>query len=172
MRGGTFALVLLGTRRPDALVGTRTVPMVIAGIVFGVAVRLSWALPEQQFAWTHRDAWPWALAAFAVGGVATSRRMGARDGAIVLCVAVLAYYAVMAFAEGKYDHSPVGVVWLLAALPAGLCFGYVGAVWRTADMSKRALAASLLFAIVTVEAVYSSGVLVDVLREARSLVSL
>src|SRR6476469_239218 len=98
---------------------TRTAAVLLAGTVCGVLVRLSWTLPGHDLHWVSRVAWPWLLVAFAAGLTAREPRRGAVDGALLLSVATVAYYAVLAFAERHYAHSPVGVWWLLVAVPVG-----------------------------------------------------
>src|SRR5262245_40257019 len=121
----------------------RTAVILAAGAAFGVLIRLSWNLPGDDFEWVSRVAWPWLLAAFLAGATTPDGRRAATDGALLLCSATVAYYAMLAFAEGHYAHSPVGVWWLLVAVPAGVLGGLAGSAVRYGSTGLRALALGL-----------------------------
>src|SRR4051794_2789729 len=101
----------------------RTAVVLAAGVAFGVAIRVSWNLPGDDWHWVSRVAWPWLLAAFAVGATTADGRRAALDGALLLCAATVAYYVMLGVVEGHYEHSPVGVWWIFVAVPAGVLGG-------------------------------------------------
>jgi hypothetical protein len=67
----------------------------------------------------------------------------------------LIYYAILAFVQHAYEVSPVGLGWLLVAVPGGALFGALGALYasgRAPVVATSVLAASfggeaLLFAL-------------------------
>jgi Family of unknown function (DUF6518) len=144
----------------------RTLAVLAAGALFGVAIRLTWSVPEAQ--WVSRVAWPWLLAAFAVGVTARDVRRAAVDGAVLLSAATVAYYAVLALAEGHYDYSPVGVWWVLVAIPAGALAGAAGRAVRAGPPSRRVAAASLFAVLVAAEAFGTTAAVTHTLHDLRS----
>jgi hypothetical protein len=119
-------------------------------LVLAAATRLVYKLPSEWW-WVSRVGASWLAGAFAIG--ATTRRpvRGALLGAFLLVAAVLWYYAILGFVQHAYEASPFGLAWLLPAVPGGLAFGALGALWRSGRAPL--LAASLLAATFAGEAV-------------------
>jgi hypothetical protein len=115
----------------------------------GVATRLAHLLPE-QWHWLAKAGVPWLVAAFAVGAAARSLRGGAVEGAVCLVVATVAYYAFGPVLLGHPNHTPLGLWWLLVAVPGGGAFGALGALWRRGSWPL--LAPAILSASLAAEA--------------------
>ena len=115
-----------------------------AGILLGVGTRYAHDLPP-EWHWLAKVGVPWLAVAFAVGAGRRAPVSGALQGALSLVIAILVYYGI------RTHHSPLGLWWLVAAVPGGLAFGALGALWR----SRRAdvLAASIVSASLAAEAV-------------------
>jgi hypothetical protein len=145
----------------------RTVAVIVAGAAFGVAIRLTWDLPGHELHWVSRVAWPWLLVAFAAGLTTTDRRRAALDGAALLSSATVAYYAVLAFVQDAYGHSPVGLWWVLVAVPIGALAGAAGAAVRAGPSPRRAVAAVAFVSLVALEALGTTGLVTDLLHELR-----
>ena len=143
----------------------RTLAVLAAGALFGIAIRLTWSLPDVQ--WVSRVAWPWLLAAFAAGLTAPDTRRAAVDGAALLSAATIAYYAVLALVEGHYGASPVGVWWMLVAIPAGAAAAAAGRAVRAGPPSRRLAAASLFAVLVAAEAFGTTTAVTHALHDLR-----
>ena len=104
---------------------------VTAGLALGVATRFVYQLPHEWW-WLARIGGPWLVVAFAVGCATRRVRWAALAGGICLVSATLVYYAILAFVQHGYHLSPIGLGWLVVAVPAGLAFGALGSVaWRS-----------------------------------------
>jgi hypothetical protein len=115
----------------------------VAGALLGLATRYVYELPR-EWHWLAQVGVPWLAAAFAVGALARRPARGAVNGAAALVSATVVYYAILAFVQHAYDVSPVGLGWLVVALPGGAAFGALGAVY--AGGRARVLATALLAA--------------------------
>jgi hypothetical protein len=111
-----------------------------------------------HFEWLRKVGVPWLAVAFAAATGVRRIRTGALLGAFTLVVAIAAYYALLAFVQGAYDRSPVGVGWFWIAVPAGAAFGALGARWSQGE--ERVLIAALMTACFAGEALLFRG-LVD-----------
>jgi hypothetical protein len=121
----------------------------IAGLALGVVTRFAYHLPEDWW-WLARVGAPWLAVAFAVGASTPRLRAGAARGAVSLVVAILEYYAILGLIQHAYDHSPLGLWWLAAAVPGGAAYGALGALWRAGRHDV--LAAAVLSASLAGEA--------------------
>ena len=101
-----------------------------AGLVLGVATRLVYELPR-EWHWLAKVGVPWLAAAFLVGALARRPWRGAVLGATALVAATLVYYAILGLVQHAYEVSPVGLGWLLVAVPGGAGFGALGALWAS-----------------------------------------
>ena len=146
----------------------RTVAVLVAGVAFGIVIRATWSVPGDELNWVSRVAWPWLLVAFAAGMTTTRPRRGALDGVTLLCAATVAYYVVLSVVEGSYGHSPVGVWWLLVAVPAGALAGAAGAGVRAGPPTRRVLAVVLFTALVAAEAFGTTHTVTSALHDLRS----
>jgi hypothetical protein len=130
------------------------VTAVAAGLVLGVATRLTYDLPR-EWHWLAKVGVPWLAAAFFAGALARRPARGAALGAAALVSATLVYYAILGLVQHAYEVSPVGLGWLVVALPGGAAFGALGALWaagRARVVAVAVLAASfggeaMLFAL-------------------------
>jgi hypothetical protein len=100
---------------------------------------------------------PWVVIAFVAGIVAARPTAGAWAGPLALMVAVVAYYVVFLLAWGDRlaDVRITIVVWLAAALVAGVIFGTAGGAWA-AEARWRPLATALLCGGLLAEAAYQA----------------
>jgi hypothetical protein len=116
----------------------------VAGILLGVGTRYAHDLPP-EWHWLAKVGVPWLVVAFAVGAARRGALRGALEGTLSLVLAIVVYYGI------RPHHSPLGLWWLVAAVPGGLAFGALGALWR----SRRAdvLAAAIVSASLAAEAV-------------------
>lgn len=129
----------------------------LAGLVLG-AVDLAGQL-VLPYPWANLANSPavWAAAAFALGAwirVGTARAMPA--GVVLLLVAVEGYYVAATLVLGDELAnlwSPATVVWLAAAVLAGLVFGPAGAAWRGGRWWPATIAVALLGAVFVAESV-------------------
>jgi hypothetical protein len=120
----------------------------LAGILLGVGTRYAHDLPP-EWHWLAKVGVPWLLVAFIVGAGRRDAARAALDGALSLVIAIVVYYGI------RHHHSPLGLWWLIAAVPGGLAFGALGALWRSrrADLVAAAIvsaslaAEALLFAL-------------------------
>jgi hypothetical protein len=120
------------------------VTAVVAGLVLGVATRFVYELPR-EWHWLAKVGVPWLAAAFLVGALARRPGRGAGFGAAALVAATLVYYAILGLVQHAYEVSPVGLGWLVVALPGGAAFGALGALYasgRARVLTTSALAAS------------------------------
>jgi hypothetical protein len=146
----------------------RVAAVLLAGAAFGVVIRLTWHLHgHHELDWVSRVAWPWLLAAFAAGLTTTDRRRAAREGAVLLTSATVAYYAVLALVEHHYTHSPVGVWWVLVAVPAGALAAAAGAAVRSGPPERRLVAAVGFASLVALEALGTTGIVTNALHDLR-----
>lgn len=147
----------------------------LLGIALGAVTRFAYDLPA-EWHWIARVGVPWLAVGFAAGAAVRRPRSGALLGGLSLVTAVLVYYAIMGLYQDAYGRSPLGLWWLVVALPGGLAFGALGALWRsgrTAVLAPAVMGAcfageALLFAIASR---HSSGA-VPVLVAAALLVPL
>jgi hypothetical protein len=146
----------------------RTLAVLAAGALFGAVIRMTWNLPGNDLDWVSRVAWPWLFAAFAVGLTAPDVRRAAIDGAALLSAATVAYYAVLGLVEGHYAHSPVGVWWMLVAIPAGVAAGAAGSAVRAGPPSRRLGAASLFAVLVAAESLGTTSAVTHTLHDLRN----
>lgn len=119
---------------------------VAAGLELGVATRFVYELPREWW-WLARVGGPWLATAFVVGCVTRRVRMAAALGCICLVAATLIYYAILGLIQHGYHLSPIGLGWLVVAVPAGLAFGALGSVaWRSALRGQVVAALAVLSA--------------------------
>ena len=123
------------------------------GCVLGAATRLVYELPHEWW-WLAKLGAPWLAVAFSAGFTSPRLRHGAFAGSICLISATLVYYAIMGLLQHVYNSSPLGLKWLLVAVPAGLAFGALGSAVRTEKL--RAPAAGMLSAAFAAEAVLTA----------------
>jgi uncharacterized protein DUF6518 len=116
---------------------------VVAGLALGVATRFVYELPR-EWHWLAKVGVPWLAAAFLVGALARRPARGAAFGAAALVAATVVYYAILGLVQHAYEVSPVGLGWLVVAVPGGAAFGALGALW--ASGRARVLAVSVLAA--------------------------
>jgi hypothetical protein len=122
---------------------------VLFGVALALVTRYCRHIPG-DFAWVQRVGVPWLAVGFATAiGIRRPRR-GALLGCLALVVAILAYYA-DASAHGVYDRSPLGITWLVIAVPGGAAFGALGSLWTTGR--HRIAIAALLSACFAGEAI-------------------
>jgi hypothetical protein len=126
------------------------VTAVAGGLVLGVATRFVYELPH-EWHWLAKVGVPWLAAAFAIGALARRASRGAILGATALVAATLVYYAILGLVQHAYEVSPVGLGWLVVAVPGGAAFGALGALY--ASGRARVLATSVLAASFGGEAV-------------------
>jgi hypothetical protein len=126
------------------------VTAVAAGLVLGVVTRFVYELPR-EWHWLAKVGVPWLAAAFFVGALTRRPGRGAALGAAALVAATLVYYAILGLVQHAYEVSPVGLGWLVVAVPGGAAFGALGALW--ASGRARVLAAAVLAAALGGEAV-------------------
>ena len=124
------------------------------GVALALLTRANRHLPGDM-TWVRAVGVPWLAVAFAAAAGTARVRRGVFLGAMSLVVAILVYYAVLAFVQGAYDRSPLGVAWLLVAVPAGALFGALGSVW--ASGRARVPIAALLTACFAGEAIIFAG---------------
>ncbi|HEX6712812.1 MAG TPA: DUF6518 family protein [Thermoleophilaceae bacterium] len=101
---------------------------ILFGAALGLATRYGSQFPG-DFDWLRRVGVPWLAVGFAAAISVPRVRHGALLGALSLVVAILVYYAALAFLQDAYDRSPLGVAWLVIALPGGAVFGTLGSLW-------------------------------------------
>jgi uncharacterized protein DUF6518 len=123
-----------------------------AGVLLGVGTRFVYELPREWW-WLAKVGGPWLAVAFGTGVVARKARDGAFAGALCLVTATLAYYGVMSL-QHAYGDSPLGLAWLLVAVPAGLGFGALGGAARSRAL--RLPAGAALSAAFAAEAVLTA----------------
>lgn len=104
-------------------------PLIVATLV-GVALGLLSLLGDgvlrlRLFTLVGNLATPWAVPAFLVGRLATSRRFGALAGGLVLLTGVATYYGVWILRG--YPLVPAVVMWTVVALTMGPVMGLCGA---------------------------------------------
>jgi hypothetical protein len=120
-----------------------------AGVALGLVTALAHRAPGDLPFFAKLGA-PWLAAAFAVGAWSRDPVRGAVAGALALVVATGAYYALM-YAQGFYGRSPIGVWWVLVAVPGGMLFGGAGGAWRE---RRHWLPVALLLAALAGEGLY------------------
>lgn len=158
----------MGSRRELALA-------LALGVGLGAVTRFAYDLPG-EWHWVAKVGVPWLAVGFAAGAAVRRPRAGALLGALALVTAVLVYYAIMGLYQDAYGRSPLGLWWLAVAVPGGLAFGGLGALWRSGRAPVLAPAAmgacfageALLFAFASP---HSTGA-VPVLAAAALLVPL
>jgi hypothetical protein len=123
-----------------------------AGLVLGLATRLVYELPREWW-WLAKVGGPWLAVAFGSGLTLRKPRNGALAGGVCPVVATLVYYSIMLL-QHTYEASPLGLAWLLVAVPAGLVFGALGSAAR--NPSVRIPAAATLSAAFAAEAVLTA----------------
>ena len=93
---------------------------------------------------------PWVVVGFTAGAIQGQLRRGAVGGVLALAAGVATYYVagVLSWPGGPASLGPLVVVWLAAALIAGLGLGAAGGAWaeggRSRTMGPMVLAGSLL----------------------------
>ena len=127
---------------------------ILLGSALAILTRSTRHLPGDM-GWVKAVGVPWLAVAFAAAAGVPRVRRGAVLGALSLAVAILVYYAVLAFVQHAYDHSPIGVAWLAVAVPGGAIFGALGSMWA-ADRARVTIAA-LLTACFAGEAIIFAG---------------
>jgi hypothetical protein len=145
----------------------RTGAVIAAGVAFGVLIHLTWHLPGGELRWVSRVAWPWLLVAFAAGLTTRYPRRGAVDGAALLTTATVAYYAVLALLQDAYHYSPVGIWWILVAVPIGAVAGAAGSAVRAGPVQRRALAVVAFAGLVAAEAFGTTHAVTQALHDLR-----
>jgi hypothetical protein len=123
-----------------------------AGLALGVATWLTSALPG-DLPFLAKLGAPWLAVAFALGAWTRDPVRGAFNGAIALVLATGAYYA-MRYWAGEYGRSPIGVWWVLVAVPGGMVFGAAGSAWRYGSGVARWLAVGVLLGALGGEGLY------------------
>ena len=103
---------------------------ILFGAALGLVTRYGSHFPG-DFDWLRRVGVPWLAVGFAAAVGVPRVRQGALLGALALVVAILVYYAALAFLQNAYDQSPLGVAWLVIAIPGGAVFGTLGALWSS-----------------------------------------
>jgi hypothetical protein len=131
----------------------RLVVALAAGLVLGLGTRLVYELPWEWW-WLAKIGGPWLAVAFGVGLSVRRLLDGAFLGAVCLVTATLVYYAIMGLVQHAYDTSPLGLGWLVVAVPAGLAFGALGAAVRRPGL--RVPAAAMLSAAFVAEALLTA----------------
>jgi Family of unknown function (DUF6518) len=126
------------------------VTAVVVGLVLGVATGFVYELPR-EWHWLAKVGVPWLAAAFFAGALARRPGRGAAFGAAALVTATLVYYAILGLVQHAYEVSPVGLGWIVVAVPGGAAFGALGALY--ASGRARVLATSVLAASFGGEAV-------------------
>jgi hypothetical protein len=116
-----------------------------AGVALGTLTRLVYELPDEWW-WLAKIGGPWLLVAFVLGCTAHNAGEGAPRGAVALVAAVLVYYTILGIVQHSYDSSPLGLAWLLVAVPAGATFGAL-ATWRRTSHAPMLLPAAVLAAV-------------------------
>jgi hypothetical protein len=130
-----------------------TLALARRAILFGTALGLTTRYGSQfpgDFDWVHRVGVPWLAVGFAAALGVPRGRHGATLGALSLVTAILVYYAALAFLQGAYDSSPLGIAWLVFAGPGGAAFGALGSRWSAGR--ERVTIAALLSACFAGEA--------------------
>ena len=110
------------------------------GLLLGIATRSIYQLPSEYW-WLARVGAPWLAVAFAVGIVPRRPWEGALSGAACLVAATLVYYAILGLVQHGYAGSPLGLRWLIVAVPSGLIFGSLGNLARRPGAVVPAMAA-------------------------------
>jgi Family of unknown function (DUF6518) len=123
---------------------------ILFGAALGLATRYGSHFPG-DFDWLPRVGVPWLAVGFGAAVGVPRLRHGALLGALSLVVAILVYYAALAFLQNAYDHSPLGIAWLVVAIPSGALFGALGSVWSSGR--ARVPVAALLSACFAGEAI-------------------
>jgi Family of unknown function (DUF6518) len=101
---------------------------VFLGVALAVVTRFHHYLPGDSD-WVRKVGVPWLAIGFAAAIGEPRGTRGALLGALSLVVAILAYYAILAFVQGAYAQSPIGIGWLVVAVPGGAVFGALGSRW-------------------------------------------
>jgi hypothetical protein len=101
---------------------------ILFGTALGLGTRYGNHFPG-DFDWIPEVGVPWLAVAFAAARGVPRVRDGAFLGALSLVVAILVYYAALAFLQGAYGSSPLGIGWLTVAVPTGATFGALGSLW-------------------------------------------
>ena len=113
------------------------VGIAVGGVMLGVAARVTAHMPG-PFEFAFALGMPWLLVSFAVGFAVRELAAGALDGAAVLIVSVLAYYAVVALVErrsGPHYAAGMTVLWGFFGALSGALFGLAGAA-ATRDSAR------------------------------------
>lgn len=131
---------------------------VVAGALLGPLDL--WGQVASPYPWAHLFNSPavWAAAAFAYGRWARHRVAAPVGAAIVLVVAVEAYYladVLVRDADRANLTSPTAMVWLVAGIVAGLVFGTAGAWVATPAGWREVLGRAALPAVLGAEATYN-----------------
>ena len=126
----------------------------LAGVTLGVLGRLSdYAFEPVRVAFVLGA--PWIVVAVGVGAVAHEPRRGLELGALALLISVVVYYAVMTVVEHHVSRRyglAMAVGWGALAVAVGAIFGALGAALRAGPPPTRALAAVLVGAVLSGEA--------------------
>src|SRR5215213_7997740 len=101
---------------------------ILFGTALGLVTRYGAHFPG-DFDWLRRVGVPWLAVGFAAAVGVPRLRHGIVLGALSLVVAILVYYAALAFLQGSYERSPLGIGWLAVAIPGGAIFGALGSLW-------------------------------------------
>jgi hypothetical protein len=112
---------------------------ILFGTALGLATRYGSYFPG-DFDWLCRVGVPWLAVGFAAAVGVPRIRHGALMGALALVAAILVYYAALGFLQNAYERSPLGLAWLIVAIPGGAVFGALGSVW-TAGRARVQIAA-------------------------------
>jgi hypothetical protein len=114
---------------------------ILLGTALGLGTRYGSQFPG-DFDWLPRVGVPWLAVAFAAAAGVPRVRHGAALGALALVAAIGVYYAALGFLQGAYEHSPLGLGWLVVAVPGGALFGTLGSLW-SAGRARVTIAAIL-----------------------------
>lgn len=98
----------------------------------------------------------WLFVSFIAGAAGRGLWAGAARGAVALLATVVPHHVLHAGADVGSGHMlSIGTIWVVAAIPAGVLFGFLGALWRRGRTDFTAGAVGVLCAGLAGEGIYA-----------------